>query len=112
MKTPLIYILILFMTFMGTVASVFFKKATQSGGKLFDMIKNINLWIGGFIYAGAAVLNIVVLKYMAYSVVLPLTALTYVWTLIVSYLVLKEKITPVKIIGVALIVCGALLVVR
>jgi len=43
--------------------------------------------------------------------VLPLTSITYIWTMLVSYLALKEKITKNKIIGVILICVGAVLLV-
>lgn len=58
----------------------------------------------------SALLNIFVLRYLDYSVVLPLTSITYVWTMIISYLILKESITKRKIAGVALILVGAVLV--
>ena len=109
--TILIPVLLIVMTMMGTAASLFFKKASGSHG-LVSMIRNINLWIGGGIYVGAALLNILVLKYMDYSVVLPLTSLTYVWTMLVSFLFLKEHISKKQIIGVALIVAGAFLTVN
>lgn len=74
------------------------------------MLKNINLYIGGGLYLISALLNIFVLRYLDYSVVLPLTSITYVWTMIISYLILKESITKRKIAGVALILVGAVLV--
>jgi uncharacterized membrane protein len=52
-----------------------------------------------------------VLRFMEYSVVLPLTSITYIWTMLVSYLFLKEKITARKIAGVCLIVIGATVLV-
>ena len=59
---------------------------------------------------GSALINIWVLRYMDYSVVLPLTSLTYMWTMILSYLILKEKITKRKIVGVILVLIGAVFV--
>ncbi|MEI3328235.1 MAG: EamA family transporter [Coprococcus sp.] len=66
--------------------------------------------MGGGLYLISALLNIFVLRYLDYSVVLPLTSITYVWTMIISYLILKESITKRKIAGVALILVGAVLV--
>ena len=57
----------------------------------------------------AALINIFVLRHLDYSVVLPLTSITYIWTMILSYITLKEKISNKKIIGVCLIVVGALI---
>ena len=59
---------------------------------------------------GSAVINIILLQHMAYSVVLPLTSLTYVWTMFLSSRVFGEKITMKKLIGVALVALGALLI--
>ncbi len=103
------FVLILCMTFMGAVASVFFKKASGSEGIL-KMITNVNLYTGGFLYLAAAGINIIVLRYLDYSVVLPLTSVTYIWTMVLSYGILKETITKRKILGVLCIVAGAVCV--
>ena len=101
------YIVLLIMTMFGSVASLFLKKASGSND-LIDMLKNINLYIGGFLYVSSVVLNIWLLK--IYSVILPLTSLTYIWTMILSYFILKEKITVKKIAGVCLILVGAIII--
>lgn len=104
------YVFILIMTVMGSVASLFLKKAS-SFKSLKELLLNLNLYIGGFLYLGAAILNIIVLREMDYSIVLPLTSLTYVWTMFISYLFLKEYISKKKMIGVSLIVLGAIMIV-
>jgi drug/metabolite transporter (DMT)-like permease len=103
------FIILLIMTFLGSVASLFLKKASGTNG-LFGLIKNSCLYIGGGLYLTSAILNIWILRVMDYSVVLPLTSLTYIWTMVLSYLVLKEKITKKKIGGVTLILIGAVCV--
>ena len=103
------YVVLLVMTMFGSVASLFLKKASCSNS-LIDMLKNINLYIGGFLYVSSAVLNIWLLKILDYSVILPLTSLTYIWTMILSYFILKEKITVKKIAGVCLILVGAIII--
>ncbi|WP_449137033.1 EamA family transporter [Solobacterium moorei] len=103
------YIVLLIMTIFGSVASLFLKKASGSNG-LINMLKNINLYIGGFLYVSSAVLNIWLLKILDYSVILPLTSLTYIWTMFLSYFILKEKITVKKIVGVCLILIGAIMI--
>lgn len=42
--------------------------------------------------------------------VLPLTSLAYMWTIFLSYLILKEKITKRKVAGVILVLIGAVFV--
>ena len=103
------FIFLLIMTVLGSVASLFLKKASGTDGIL-AMIKNVNLYIGGFLYLASAILNIWLLRYLEYSVVLPLTSLTYIWTMVFSYMILKEKITKKKICGVFLILIGAICV--
>lgn len=103
------YFMIVLMSFLGSVASIFLKKASGSDGIL-GIITNINLYIGGFLYVAGAGINIFVLRYMDYSAVLPLSSATYIWTMILSYLMLNEKITKKKILGVLCIVIGALCV--
>lgn len=101
--------LILIMTLMGSIASLFLKMASFSQG-IKAMLFNVNLYIGGFLYLASAILNIWLLRTLDYSVVLPLTSLTYIWTMFLSYLILREKITGKKIAGVILILIGSVLV--
>lgn len=103
------YVLLFVMTFLGSVASLFLKKASSAEG-IADLICNLPFYAGGFLYLASALLNIYILRYLDYSVVLPLTSFTYIWTMIFSYFILKEKITGKKIIGVALILAGAVAV--
>ena len=103
------FICLLIMTVLGSVASLFLKKASGTDGIL-AMIKNVNLYIGGFLYLASAILNIWLLRYLEYSVVLPLTSLTYIWTMVFSYMILKEKIIKKSICGVFLILIGAICV--
>lgn len=103
------YICLIIMTLIGAVASLFLKKASGADG-IRAIITNINLYIGGLLYLTSAIMNIWVLKYLDYSVVLPLTSFTYIWTMVLSYIILKENITKKKIGGVVAILIGAILV--
>ena len=103
------YLIIIPMTFLGALASLFFKKASGSAD-FKALLFNLNLYIGGILYVIAALVNIYVLKFLDYSVVLPLTSITYIWTMILSHFVLKEHISRNKIIGVVLIFIGAVCV--
>lgn len=103
------YICLILMTMIGAVASLFLKKASGSE-EIFAMLTNINLYVGGMLYLISAVMNIWVLRYLEYSVVLPLTSFTYIWTMVLSYMFLKENITKEKIGGVIAIFIGAILV--
>lgn len=103
------YVVLIIMTMLGSVASLYLKKASVANG-IFEMIKNKYLYIGGFLYFSSAVLNIWILRYLDYSVVLPLTSFTYIWTIGLSHMMLKESITKKKVIGVVMILIGAICV--
>ena len=101
--------MVLSMTFMGAAASIFFKSASGSEGFI-KMFLNVHLYIGGILYLAAAAVNILVLRYLDYSVVLPVSSITYIWTMLLSYIILKETITKKKVLGVLCIVIGAVCV--
>ena len=98
------------MTIIGAVAALFLKKA--SGFKNFkQLIFNRNLYIGGMLYFLSALLNIYILHFLDYSIVLPLTSITYIWTMILSYFVFREQITMKKIMGLGCVFIGVVLIV-
>ena len=101
--------MVLSMTFMGAAASIFFICASGSEGFI-KMFLNVHLYIGGILYLAAAAVNILVLRYLDYSVVLPVSSITYIWTMLLSYIILKETITKKKVLGVLCIVIGAVCV--
>lgn len=103
------FVLLLIMTLLGSVASLFLKRASGSGGVM-EMLTDTDLYIGAFLYLTASVLNIIVLRHLDYSIVLPLTSVTYIWTMLLSYRILKERIEKKKVIGVLLIIIGAVCV--
>ena len=103
------YIILLFMTGVGAVASLFLKKASGTDNMI-SLIKNKNLYLGGILYLMSAILNIYILRYLDYSIVLPLTSFTYIWTMILSKSTLDEKISKKKIVGVILIILGAIVI--
>lgn len=103
------YLLVVFMTFMGALGSLFLKKSTDGEG-IINQIKSPSLYLGGVFYGTGAVINIHVLNSLKYSVVMPMTSITYIWTMFFSYFFLKEKLTKRKIAGLILILIGAALV--
>ncbi|WP_456277603.1 EamA family transporter [Bacillus sp. AK128] len=104
------YILVLIMTLAGAIGGYFFKRATQDGIGIHRRFI-INLFVGGTFYFIGAVLNILVLRSLPYTIVFPLTSITYIWTMILSYFLLSESITSRKIVGVLLIVAGSIMLV-
>lgn len=105
----MLFFLIIIMTMLGAFAGLFLKRAS-SKLEIKALILNYNLYIGGFLYLLAALINIYVLKFLDYSLVLPLTSLTYVFTMLISHFILKENISRRKIAGVCFIIIGAIII--
>lgn len=103
-------IMLLMATVFGALGGYFFKIAVSNVDNVIKVVFHPCLYIGGILYFGGAVLNIIVLTKFPYTVVLPATAITYIWTMLISYFLLKEKITKNKIFGVLLIIIGSLFI--
>lgn len=103
-----IYVMLIIGTMVGAFGGYFFKKCTGNDQGIKGIILSPFLYLGGFLYLISAILNIIVLRYLPYSVTLPLTSITYIWSMIISYLFLKEKITKIKISGIIFILIGAI----
>ncbi|WP_075037238.1 EamA family transporter [Halobacillus dabanensis] len=103
-------VLVAIFTLCGAIGGYFFKQATNDG---FQVNKYFikHLTIGAFFYGIGAILNIVTLMFLPYTIVFPLTSITYVWTLLISYYFLNEIITVKKVIGVTFIIAGSFLLI-
>ena len=103
---------VLLMTLCGSLGALLFKRASESGRGLLSLLRAPQFYLGGCSYAVGAVLNIILLRVGEYSVIYPLTALTYVWTMFLSCRLLGERITWNKAVGAALMFCGVVLLTR
>lgn len=103
------YFVLVIMTIIGAIAGYCLKKSSSSG--LLNLIKNPYFYLGGGLYFISAILNIYVLKFLDYSIVLPLTSITYIWTMMISSYKLNEKISKKKILGISAILIGAIFIV-
>lgn len=103
------YAILLVMTIMGAFAAFFLKKTSALGTK--NILFNRNFYFGAALYFFSALLNIYVLKFLDYSEVLPLTALTYIWTMLLAGKLLNERITLRKKWGIFFILFGAICLV-
>ena len=103
-----IYFLIPVMTLGGALGAFFFKQGAQRIENAISLFTQPKIYIGGMCYVGSALLNIYVLRYLEYSVVYPLTAITYIWSAILAKVFLGEKITRRKVLGIAAICIGVI----
>jgi len=114
MNPVLLYSMVIGGTLLGAFASYNFKGASASisgitAQAIFALTKNKVFVIGVVLYIIAAVNNIFLLRYLDYSILLPMSSITYIWTMIIASKLLGESITKRKIFGVAAIIVGALL---
>lgn len=99
-------------TFSGSAGALSLK---QGMNQLEDLtvkkaLKNPWLLVGTFLYILSAVTNIILFKYLDYSIAFPMTSLSYVWTVLISYYTFKEKITWPKIIAIVSIMIGVVII--
>jgi drug/metabolite transporter (DMT)-like permease len=67
---------------------------------------------GWLIYAGAAVLWLLALSRMDLSYAYPFVSLSYILMLFASWMFLDEAITPMRLLGTAIVCLGVLVVAR
>lgn len=103
--------MLLVMTWCGAFGGYFLKLASDTDLKKDFPVLVKWLIVGLLSYGSGAILNIIVLRYMPYTVVFPLTSITYIWTFILSYVLLGEPITKRKLAGILLIIVGAVFLV-
>jgi drug/metabolite transporter (DMT)-like permease len=77
-----------------------------------NIIKSIWVYVGFVLYCFSLILNVYLLRDLQYSIAFPMTASTYVWTVFISALVFKEKITVKKIVAVILIILGTFILAQ
>lgn len=106
--TVLVIVAIIAMTLLGAAASWMLKLASSS--TICGLFVNWRFYAGAAGYGIAALVNIWVLRQLDLSVVLPLTSLTYVWTLIIGHRMLAETITRRRLAGVLAILVGVSLI--
>lgn len=102
------FLLLLLMTLLGAFAGYFMKLASNASS-IWKLVTNRWLYAGAALYGLAAIINIYVLGFLDYTVVLPMTSLTYIYTLFISRIFLDEKISLIKVAGILLIISGAFL---
>lgn len=93
---------------------ILFKLGLQSSGGLnwLRLATSIHIWSGLCLYGVATVLWFIVLSKLPLSIAYPLQSFAYVLSLIPAFFLFHETITLTKVIGIAIIMFGAYLVVK
>ena len=94
------------MTLLGAMGSYYLKCATGRSSGLVRLAMSKWFMLGGVLYFVSALLNIYLLRFIPYVVFLPLTAITYVWSMLLARVFLRERITAFKVVGIVTIFCG------
>lgn len=105
-------VLVLLMTLAGSLGAFFFKKSTNNMEGIFSLLRIPSFYLGGFLYCFGALMNVILLRYMDYTVVYPIGSIAYIWSLLISNRFLGEAITKKKVLGIALICVGVVLLTR
>lgn len=108
MKTPLSSILLVVAaSFIGSFGAVFLKAGSgKLGGSIVSLLSNWRLAAGIFAFLLSSVFFVKGLQHGELSVLYPICALSYVWTLIWSCLFFQEPLTRGKFLGLGLILLG------
>lgn len=90
--------LILISSLFVAIGQLFWK---LSGGNQYLLLA-----IGFLFYITGAICMIIAFKYGSFSVIHPMLAISYVFSLVLGYLVLRKVISTEKIFGILFIVAG------
>lgn len=101
------FLLVFSCTIFGAVAQILIKTGMgHFKPELWALLTNFRLIAGYFLYGVNTLLMVLALKNGEMSRLYPIIALTYVWTVLLSYALLGETSNPYKNAGIAIIVIG------
>ena len=110
MKTQLWAIgLVLLACLIGSFGALFLKLASKEFSfNIKKIILDKFIYLGVLFYAAGTILFIPALKGGELSVLYPLVSTSYIWVCLLSMKFLKEKMNPLKWIGIAIIILGVI----
>lgn len=111
MKTPFSsVVLVLIASVLGSFGAVFLKIASAKLDRGFIHIVSWSSFAGVALYVASSVFYVAGVRNGELSVLYPMVALGYVWTLIWSRMLFGEPVTRQKYLAVAIILCGIFLI--
>ena len=108
----MIWLAVLAMTLIGAMGAFFLKAGMDRVDGLTSLFRTPQIYLGGVFYLTGALFNILLLRHLDYSVLYPMTAITYVWSMALSAAFLGERVTGRKLVGVAAILLGVFVLSR
>jgi uncharacterized membrane protein len=111
MPSFFVLILVVLGTIVGAYGSIYLKLGAKDFNlNLIRQMRNRNIILGLFLFAFSTVLYVLLLKAERLSILYPLTSLGYVWVAVLSVMLLKEKMSLPKWLGIAFIIAGIFLI--
>jgi drug/metabolite transporter (DMT)-like permease len=105
------FVLVLLASFCGAFALFLIKKGLIDIKVFSTKIFNIKILMGVSFYGLSIIIVLVAMKYLEYTIVIPLTSLTYVFSMFISHKYLGEKISIVNIIGIFIIFIASIILI-
>src|SRR3989338_4204847 len=103
------FLFVVLSTIVGALGTMLFKKGAERSS-LFQMWKQRVVWGALGLYVVSALFYLLALRKEMVTVIYPLASLSYVWVVVFSVVLLHERITFGKIVGVVGIVLGVVLI--
>ena len=103
-------LLVVLATIIGSVGSLFLKKASTNLKFSLRGVFNFKLMFGIFMYFLATLIFITALRKGNLNTLYPLTSLSYIWVSLLSIRFLKEKMNRFKWGGIFLILVGVIVI--
>lgn len=102
---------VVFCSILGSIGSLFLKLSTRNlSFHPKKLLTNKFLILGGLLYVVASIIFVWALSASQLSILYPIVALSYIWTLLLAHKYLNEKISTNKWIGVIFIIIGVVLI--
>lgn len=104
-------IVVLLGSLYGALGPIYWKRGSKKFSlSLEGTLLNFNLLLGGFIWGTSFIPLILALKYGDISVLAPLMSTGYIWVILFSISMLKERMNYNKWIGILFIALGVSLI--
>ena len=104
-------LLLIVVSIFASLGQLCFKKSSLLKMSLWKKLRSPVLLLGLFFFGSCTVMSSIAAKVLDYSIIYSMTALNYVFVLLLSRLVLKEIIDWPKIVGVFIIILGLIVIV-
>lgn len=95
-------------TIFGAAAQILIKTGAASleSTSILAMLTNVHLFSGYALYGFSTILLVLALRDGELSILYPVISLTFVWVTVLSSLIFREVLSPLKLLGISVIVAG------